>query len=164
MRRFLFLFYSWKKSFLVIIIIFICHFSFTRLLIFYYQDFDSRTPLILLYTYNYSIKTRNNICQGNSNGGHVVNFDKCTKKCEFSCRIEDFKQRSPNALLFFGEDFYWSFKLTDRNRSSFEQRWIFWSWEAPLNHPEYTRSQLTFNWFAKKCYFYCFFYSSYLGQ
>jgi len=107
-------------------------------------------PLILLFTYNRSIKTRNHICRGVRNGGHIVNFDKCPKKCEFSCRLEDFKQRSPHAVLFFSEDFSWSFKLTDQNRSSLKQRWIFWSWEAPINHPEYIKSQLTFNWFASK--------------
>ncbi len=110
----------------------------------FYQSF----PLILLYTHNHSIKTRDNICRGLRNDEHIVNFDKCPKKCEFSCRIEDFHQRSPAALLFFGEDFYWPFKLTDRNRTSFEQRWIFWSWEAPIHHQEYTKSSLTFNWFV----------------
>jgi hypothetical protein len=115
---------------------------------FYYKNFDQPMPLILLFTYNHSIKTRDNICRGVRNGGHVVSFDKCPKKCEFSCRIEDFKQRSPHAVLFFGEDFFWSFELTNRNRSSFKQRWIFWSWEAPTNHPEYTKSALTFNWFS----------------
>jgi hypothetical protein len=99
------------------------------------------------------MKTRDNICRGVRNGGHVVNFNKCPLKCEFSCRIEDFKQRSPLAVLFFGEDFSWSFQLTDQNRSSLKQRWIFWSWEAPANHPEYTQSHLTFNWFAKKIIF-----------
>jgi hypothetical protein len=82
-------------------------------------------------------------------GGHVVNFDKCPRKCEFSCRLEDFKQRSPQAVLFFGEDFSWPFRLTNQNRSSAKQRWIFWSWEAPINHPEYIKSGLTFNWFEK---------------
>jgi len=106
-------------------------------------------PLILLYTHNHSIKTRDNICRGVKNDGHIVNFDKCPKKCEFSCRIEDFKKRSPLALLFFGEDFYWSFKLTDKNRTSLQQRWIFWSWEPPIHHPEYTKSHITFNWFVK---------------
>jgi hypothetical protein len=110
--------------------------------------FNQPVPLILLYTFNHSAKTRNNICRGLRNGGHVVNFDRCPNKCEFSCRIEDFKQRSPLAVLFFGEDFTWSFKLTDRNRTSFQQRWIFWSWEAPIHHPEYTKSGLTFNWFV----------------
>ena len=107
-------------------------------------------PLILLYTHNYSIKTRDNICRGTRNGGHVVHFHSCPKKCEFSCRIEDFHQRSPAAVLFFSEDFSWPFKLSDRNRTSTQQRWIFWSWEAPIHHPEYTRStQLTFNWFVR---------------
>lgn len=85
-----------------------------------HQRIDHSRPLILLYTYNHSIKTRENICQGRRNGGHVVNFDHCPFKCEFSCRIEDFQRRSPLAVLFFGEDFYRSFKLTDRNRTSFE--------------------------------------------
>ena len=113
----------------------------------YYSN--QSVPLILLYTHNYSVKTRDNICRGVRNGGHVVNFDKCPRKCEFSCRLDDFKQRSPHALLFFGEDFSWPFQLSDQNRSSSKQRWIFWSWEAPINHPEYTKSKLTFNWFAK---------------
>ncbi len=126
-------------------------------LTFYYKNFDHSMPLILLFTYNHSIKTRDNICRGVRNGGHVVSFDKCPKKCEFSCRIEDFKQRSPHAVLFFGEDFFWSFELTNRNRSSFKQRWIFWSWEAPINHPEYIKSNLTFNWFVfKNNYLFCF--------
>ncbi|CAF4986851.1 unnamed protein product [Rotaria sp. Silwood1] len=102
--------------------------------------------LILLYTHNHSIKTQDNICRGIRNGDHIVHFDKCPKKCEFSCRIEDFKQRSPLAVLFFGEDFSWPFHLSDENRTSFKQRWIFWSWEAPIHHPEYTKSHLTFNW------------------
>ena len=110
------------------------------------QRIDHSRPLILLYTHNHSVKTRENICQGRRNGGHLVNFDHCSFKCEFSCRIEDFQRRSPLAVLFFGEDFYWSFKLTDRNRTSFEQRWIFWSSEAPVHHPEYLKSGLTFNW------------------
>ena len=105
-------------------------------------------PLILLFTYNHSVKTRDSICQGIRNGGSVVDFDRCAYKCEFSCRLSDFTHRSPQAVLFFGEDFYWSFKLTDRNRSSTKQRWIFWSWEAPVHHPEYTQSGLTFNWFV----------------
>ena len=136
----------WKKVLLMIFIIFVFDFHNYRALIFYNKDFHRPLPLILLYTFNRSIKTRNNICRGAQNGGHVVNFDKCPLKCEFSCRIEDFKQRSPHAVLFFSEDFWWSFKLTDQNRSSSKQRWIFWSWEAPINHPEYTRSRLTFNW------------------
>lgn len=107
-------------------------------------------PLILLYTHNHSVKTRDNICRGTRNGGHVVHFQSCPKKCEFSCRIGDFHQRSPAAVLFFGEDFSWPFQLSDRNRTSTQQRWIFWSWEAPIHHPEYTRStQLTFNWFVR---------------
>ncbi|CAF1242976.1 unnamed protein product [Rotaria sordida] len=101
--------------------------------------------LILLYTHNHSIKTRDNICRGIHNGGHIVHFDRCPKKCEFSCRIEDFKERSPSAILFFAEDFYWSFHLSNQNRTSFKQRWIFWSWEAPIHHPKYTKSHLTFN-------------------
>ncbi len=112
-------------------------------------------PLILLYTHNYSFKTRDNICRGIRNGGHIVNFDQCPKKCEFSCQIEDLKKRSPLALLFFGEDFYWSFKLTDQDRTSYQQRWIFWSWEAPINHQEYTKSHLTFNWLVRiSCFFF----------
>ena len=146
LRRFLCLLYNWKKIFLIIVIFFTFHFYLTQLIIFYYKDVNQSFPVILLYTYNHSFKTRDNICQGIRNGGHVVNFDKCTKKCKFSCRLEDFNQRSPHAVLFFGEDFQWSFKLTDRNRSSMSQRWIFWSWEAPINHPEYTKSGLTFNW------------------
>ena len=110
------------------------------------QGVNQSIPLILLYTRNHSSKTRLNICQGYRNGGHLVNFDHCPFKCEFSCRIDDFKRRSPAAVLFFGEDFYWPLPLTDRNRTSFEQRWIFWSWEAPLHHPEYLKSGLTFNW------------------
>ncbi|CAF1259618.1 unnamed protein product [Rotaria sordida] len=102
--------------------------------------------LILLYTHNHSIKTRDNICRGIRNGGHIVHFDRCPKKCEFSCLIEDFKERSPSAILFFAEDFYWSFHLSNQNRTSFKQRWIFWSWEAPIHHPKYTKSHLTFNW------------------
>jgi hypothetical protein len=120
--------------------------------------------LILLYTHNYSAKTRDNICRGVRNGGHVVNFDKCPQKCEFSCRLEDFKKRSPQAVLFFSEDFAWSFRITDKNHSSTKQRWIFWSWEAPINHPEYTRSGLTFNWFEKFIYLFIFFYSLNLGR
>ena len=112
------------------------------------QDSLQSQPIILLFTHNHSAKTRENICRGTRNGGHVVHFQSCPKKCEFSCRIEDFHQRSPAALLFFGEDFSWSFKLSDRNRTSTQQRWIFWSWEAPIHHPEYTKSNLTFNWFA----------------
>ncbi|CAF0854568.1 unnamed protein product [Adineta ricciae] len=84
-------------------------------------------PLILLFTRNHSAKTRANICQGTRNGGHVVNFHSCPVKCEFSCRINDFKQRSPHAVLFFGEDFAWPFQITNRNRTSFDQRWIFWT-------------------------------------
>ena len=103
-------------------------------------------PLILLYTFNRSTKTRDNICRGLRNGGHPVSFAHCPFQCEFSCRIEDFTRRSPLAVLFFGEDFYWPFKITDRNRTSFQQRWIFWSWEAPVYHPEYLKSGLTFNW------------------
>ncbi len=114
--------------------------------IIFWQYSNQSIPLILLFTYNRSFKTRDNICRGIRNGGHVINFANCPAKCEFSCRLEDFKQRSPNAVLFFGEDFQWSFKLTDLNRSSMNQRWIFWSWEAPINHPEYTKSGLTFNW------------------
>lgn len=105
-------------------------------------------PLIVLYTFNRSIKTQENICRGAKNGGHVVNFDHCPKKCQFSCRMEDFQKRSPEAVLFFGEDFYWPLKLTDQQRTSPNQRWIFWSWEAPIHHPEYTKSGLTFNWYS----------------
>ncbi|CAF0745101.1 unnamed protein product [Didymodactylos carnosus] len=32
------------------------------------------------------------------------------------------------------------------NRTSANQIWIFWSWEAPINHPEYTQRGLNFNW------------------
>ena len=104
-------------------------------------------PLIVLYTFNRSVKTRDNICRGVRNGGHVVHFDHCPKKCQFSCQMEDFRQRSPEAVLFFGEDFYWPFRLTDQDRTSSQQRWIFWSWEAPIHHQEYTKSGLTFNWY-----------------
>lgn len=103
-------------------------------------------PIILLYTHNHSRKTRDHICRGLRNENHPINFDSCPKKCEFSCRQNDFHRRETLAILFFGEDFYWSFRLTDRNRTSFDQRWIFWSWEAPINHPEYTKTSLTFNW------------------
>ncbi|CAF0726358.1 unnamed protein product [Rotaria sp. Silwood1] len=156
-KRFLSFIYVWKNNIFVIITVCIFYFyfhqsllsyykNFNQSLFFYYKNFNQSSLLILLYTHNRSIKTRNNICKGSRNGGHVVNFEKCPKKCEFSCQIEDFKRRSPRAVLFFGEDFYWSFKLTDQDRSSFKQRWIFWSWEAPINHPEYTQSRLTFNW------------------
>ena len=107
---------------------------------------DDVQPLILLYTHNHSRKTENNICRGLRNENHLVHFDACPKKCRFSCRREDFHRPETLAVLFFGEDFYWSFRLSDRNRTSFDQRWIFWSWEAPIHHPEYTRSSLTFNW------------------
>lgn len=123
--------------------------SFSQIFLLNGKNKNESLPLILLYTHNKSHKTKRNICEGARNGGHVVNFERCSKKCEFSCQIEDFKRRSPLAVLFFGEDFYWSFKLNNRNRTSFNQRWIFWSWEAPINHPEYTRSQLTFNWFVQ---------------
>ena len=109
---------------------------------------DRSLPLILLYTFNRSVKTRDNICRGLRNGGHPVSFAHCPFQCEFSCRIEDFTRRSPSALLFFGEDFYWPLKITDRDRTSSQQRWIFWSWEAPVSHPEYLKSGLTFNWFV----------------
>ena len=122
------------------------HFSLIDHRMIFYRSF----PLILLYTHNHSHKTRDNICRGLRNGGHVINFDKCPMKCEFSCRIDDFHRRSPAAVLFFGEDFSWSFKLTDKNRTSLQQRWIFWSWEAPIHHPEYTKQKLTFNWFVSK--------------
>ncbi|CAF3320249.1 unnamed protein product [Rotaria sp. Silwood2] len=145
-KKFLSLLHIWKNKIFIIIIVFIYYFYFYQSLLFYNKHFNPSLPLILLYTHNRSAKTRNHICKGIRNGGHVVNFEKCPKKCEFSCQIKDFKQRSPLAVLFFGEDFYWSFKLTDQNRSSFKERWIFWSWEAPINHPEYTRSRLTFNW------------------
>lgn len=102
-------------------------------------------PIIVLFTYNRSVKTREHICKGHRNDGHVVNFDHCPKKCRFSCRMQDFNE-SASAILFFGEDFYWSFKITDRNRTSSKQRWIFWSWESPIQHPEYIRSGLSFNW------------------
>ncbi|CAF1253083.1 unnamed protein product [Adineta steineri] len=139
--------YTLRKGALIIPIIFIFYFYIHRSLPDYYKHFNrSTTPLILLFTYNRSIKTRDNICKGTRNGGHIINFDKCPLKCEFSCRIEDFTQRSPQAVLFFGEDFAWPFKLSNKNRSSFDQRWIFWSWEAPVHHSEYTRSGLTFNW------------------
>jgi len=158
-KIFLHVLYIWKNKFIIIIIIFIIHFYIYQSLIFYRKDFNRSIPLILLYTYNHSIKTRDNICRGIRNSGHVVNFDKCPEKCEFSCRLEDFKQRSPDAVLFFGEDFFWPFKLTDRDHSLLSQRWIFWSWEAPINHPEYTKSGLTFNWSAETIYllFFLFF-------
>lgn len=111
--------------------------------------FRQPLPLILLYTHNRTAKTRDNICRGISNGGHVVNFDRCPKKCEFSCRINDFKNRSPQAILFFGEDFYWPFPISDINRISTKQRWIFWSWEAPIHHHEYTKRKLKFNWYVR---------------
>jgi hypothetical protein len=152
LTRFLLVFNFWKKKFFIIILYFIICLYIYRPLLFYYKNFRRIPPLILLYTYNHSVKTRDNICQGVRNGGHVVNFDKCPYKCEFSCRLEDFKRRSPEAVLFFGEDFFWSFRLTNQNRSSVKQRWIFWSWEAPINHPEYTKSGLTFNWFEKLIY------------
>lgn len=129
-----------RKFFLIFIIITsISYFSLN-------QTQTEWVPLILLFTYNRSFKTRENICQGRQNGGQVVSFQHCPKTCEFSCRLQDFQERSPAAVLFFGEDFYWPFKLTDKNRSSRQQRWIFWSWEAPIYHPEYIRSSLTFNW------------------
>lgn len=107
---------------------------------------DDVQPLILLFTHNHSRKTRDHICRGLRNENHLVNFDACPKKCQFSCRREDFHRRETLAVLFFGEDFYWPFQLSDRNRTSFDQRWIFWSWEAPVHHPEYTKTSLTFNW------------------
>ena len=119
---------------------------------------QTSVPIILLYTFNHSKKTRDNICRGIRNGGHPVNFDYCPLKCEFSCRLQDFHRRETLAVLFFGEDFYWDMKLSDNNRSSYEQRWIFWSWEAPIHHPEYIRSQLTFNWCVDFLYF-CFYSS-----
>ncbi|CAF2074706.1 unnamed protein product [Rotaria magnacalcarata] len=157
LTSFLSWFYSWKNKILIVIIIVILYFCFYPSLlfyyhslgpslIFYYKHFNQSLPLILLYTHNRSHKTRNNICRGTRNGGHVVNFERCPKKCQFSCQLQDFKQRSPLAVLFFGEDFYWPFQLTDQDRLSYKQRWIFWSWEAPINHPEYSRSRLTFNW------------------
>lgn len=153
-----------RKSVLVsstFVFIWYLHYSFTN----NRHTFHTPLPLILLFTYNHSSKTQANICRGTRNGQHVVNFDRCPFKCEFSCRLADFKTRSPEALLFFGEDFQWPFKLTDRNRTSSTQRWIFWSWEAPMNHPEYTRSRLTFNWlehwstllFSYICRFRCLF-------
>ncbi len=149
LTRFLFFSKLWKHRFLTLIVYFIICLFIYQSLLFYYKNFHRPIPLILLYTYNYSVKTRDSICRGVRNGGRVVNFDKCPRKCEFSCRLEDFKQRSPHAVLFFGEDFSWPFRLTNQNRSSAKQRWIFWSWEAPINHPEYTKSGLTFNWFEK---------------
>jgi hypothetical protein len=145
--------FFWKNILFILLIGFIINIYIHLFIKDYGNIFYQSVPLILLYTHNHSIKTRNNICRGTRNGGYIVNFNKCPKKCEFSCRIEDFKQRSPLALLFFGEDFYWSFKLTDQNRTSYQQRWIFWSWEAPINHPEYTKSRLTFNWFVCILYF-----------
>jgi hypothetical protein len=150
--------FTWRNIFLILSIGFIVHSCIYLFLIRYQNTFQQSSPLILLYTHNHSIKTRDNICRGIRNGGHIVNFDKCPQKCEFSCRIEDFKQRSPDAVLFFGEDFYWSFKLTDQNRTSYQQRWIFWSWEAPIHHPKYTKSHLTFNWFVRISIFFVFFY------
>jgi hypothetical protein len=142
----------WKNIFIILLIAFIINTYIYSFLIehknIFQRYFNQSLPLILLYTHNHSVKTRDNICRGIRNGDHVVNFDNCPNKCEFSCQIKDFKQRSPLAVLFFSEDFYWSFKLTDQNRTSFQQRWIFWSWEAPIHHPEYTKSHLTFNWFV----------------
>ncbi|UJR25699.1 hypothetical protein I4U23_007050 [Adineta vaga] len=135
-----------RKGFPVVMIILIFYLYLFPSIRSYYQNLNQSLPLILLFTYNHSIKTRSNICQGTRNGGHIVNFDRCPMKCEFSCQINDFKQRSPHAVLFFGEDFTWSFKITNQNRSSSNQRWVFWSWEAPIHHQEYTQSRLTFNW------------------
>lgn len=145
-----FLFFKIKFTIKIIIVcvvvnLFLYRFVVSRSSIFH-LSLKQPVPLILLYTFNHSIKTRDNICRGIRNGGHTVNFDACPRKCEFSCRMQDFKQRSPAAVLFFGEDFYWPFRLTDKDRSSFDQRWIFWSWEAPIHHTEYIRSGLTFNW------------------
>ena len=145
--------FTWRTVYCILLIGFIIH-ACTYLFLkehknVFRTDSKQLLPLILLYTHNHSIKTRDNICRGLRNGGHVVNFNNCPKKCEFSCRIADFKQRSPHALLFFGEDFSWSFGLTDKNRTSSQQRWIFWSWEAPIHHQEYTKSRLTFNWFVR---------------
>ena len=157
-RRIIFLANLWKtKSWLLMSCSIICFYIYHCGKI-GEKTFRTSLPLILLYTHNYSVKTRENICQGVRNGGHVVSFDRCPRKCQFSCRLEDFHRRSPSALLFFGEDFFWSFQLSDRNRSSFQQRWIFWSWEAPRHHPEYTKASLTFNWFDKKTVFFLLSY------
>lgn len=137
-----------KKFSLFIIAIMVTFYLYLyRSMILYQMTYRQSVPLILLFTRNHSAKTRVNICQGTRNGGHVVSFHSCPVKCEFSCRIDDFQQRSPHALLFFGEDFAWPFQITNQNRTSLNQRWIFWSWEAPIHHPEYTRSGLTFNWY-----------------
>ncbi|CAF1363126.1 unnamed protein product, partial [Didymodactylos carnosus] len=105
--------------------------------------FVANKPLILLYTHNFSIKTRDNICKGKK-GSHLVNFDYCPYKCDFSCQLKDFNRST--VVLFFGEDFSWPFQLTNNNRTSANQIWVFWSWEAPIQHPEYTKSGLSFNW------------------
>lgn len=110
--------------------------------------FNNEIPVILLYTHNRSKKTEMNICRGIRNAGRLVNFDKCPSKCRFSCRLEDLHHSSTRVVLFFGEDFYWPFKISDKNRSSTKQRWVFWSWESYAHHPEYSKSGLTFNWFA----------------
>lgn len=54
---------------------------------------DDVQPLILLFTHNHSRKTRDHICRGLRNENHPVNFDACPKKCQFSCRREDFHRR-----------------------------------------------------------------------
>lgn len=141
-------FFNWRNLFFILLIglsIYACISFFVN-----EQEhiFYQTRPLILLYTHNRSLKTKNKICRGLQNGGHIVNFDRCPRKCEFSCRLEDFNKRSPQAVLFFGEDFYWPFKLTDKNHTISNQRWIFWSWEAPIHHREYTKTRLTFNWFG----------------
>lgn len=150
LRRILCASFLWKaKAFLLISCLIVCFYVYQ-----YRRSSPISVPLILLYTYNYSIKTRDHICRGGRNGGHVIHFDRCPRKCQFSCRLEDFHRRSPAAVLFFGEDFSWSFQLSDRNRSSLQQRWIFWSWEAPIHHPEYTKASLTFNWFDNRLFDY----------
>ena len=144
---------SWRNRYWIALICLVLYYILYQSKEFYpnitYQiDASQSIPLILLYTFNHSKKTRDSICRGIRNGGSAVTFDGCPYKCQFSCRMEDFHGHSTLAVLFFGEDFYWPFKLTDANRTSHKQKWIFWSWEAPINHPEYLKSGLSFNWFV----------------
>ena len=156
--------HRWKTKLFLLISCLIVYFYVHRFGIVYKKTSPISFPLILLYTHNISVKTRDHICRGGRNGGHVVHFDRCPKKCQFSCRLEDFHRRSPTAVLFFGEDFSWSFRLSDRNRSSLQQRWIFWSWEAPIHHPEYTKASLTFNWFDSRSFSILLSFFLYLGR